>query len=215
MVMDGATHQPEQAGTPERNLSREKREAILDGAAEIFAARGYEGASMSMITAAAGVSKGTIYQHFTGKAALFGAAVGRECERSLAPLFLSADPTQDLPSTLRDIGQRFLAMLTSANCLAIERTVHAEAERFPELAQAFFDAGPGRAIAMMSRLLTAHAARGELRLEDPDFAAEQFFMLCQTGIMLRRRLGMAVHPGDLNRAVEGAVSVFLGAYKAR
>jgi AcrR family transcriptional regulator len=57
------------------SLSHDKREAILNGAAEVFAAHGYEGASMSMITAAACVSKGTIYQHFDGKAALFGAAL--------------------------------------------------------------------------------------------------------------------------------------------
>ncbi len=176
-----------------RNLSREKREAILDGAALVFAARGYEGASMSMITAAAGVSRGTIYQHFTGKAALFGAAVARECERSLAPLFQTAAASTD-------------------SCRAIERVVHAEAERFPELALAFFEAGPAPAIAMMSRLLSAHAAAGDLVVEDPDFAAEQFFTLCQTRVVARRRLGLPVAPGDEARAVEGAVVVFLSAY---
>ena len=106
-------------------------------------------------------------------------------------------------------------MLATPICLAIERTVHAEAERFPELAQAFFDAGPGRAIAMMARLLAAHVASGELRLEDPAFAAEQFFMLCQTRIMLRRRLGMPIEADDMRRAVEGAVLVFLGAYERK
>ena len=94
-------------------LSRDKREAILDGAAAVFAAHGYEGASMSMITAAAGVSKGTIYQHFAGKAALFGATVARECERSLAPLFQDPATLPDLAEALRDIGTRLVAMLTS------------------------------------------------------------------------------------------------------
>jgi AcrR family transcriptional regulator len=195
-----------------RNLSREKREAILDGAALVFAARGYEGASMSMITAAAGVSRGTIYQHFTGKAALFGAAVARECERSLAPLFQTAAASKDLPSALRTIGHRFVTMLLSDSCRAIERVVHAEAERFPELALAFFEAGPAPAIAMMSRLLSAHAAAGDLVVDDPDFAAEQFFTLCQTRVVARRRLGLPVAPGDEARAVEGAVVVFLSAY---
>ena len=195
-----------------RPLSRDKREAILNGAALVFADRGYEGASMSMITSAAGVSKGTIYQHFSGKADLFGAAVARECERSLARLFQPADAAQDLPSTLRDIGHSFVAMLASPLCLAIERTVQAEAERFPELAQAFFDAGPGKAIGEMARLLAAYAAAGDLYLENPAFAAEQFFMLCQAGIMLRCRLGMKVQAEDMCHAVEGAVAVFVRAY---
>jgi AcrR family transcriptional regulator len=195
-----------------RNLSREKREAILDGAALVFAARGYEGASMSMITAAAGVSRGTIYQHFTGKAALFGAAVARECERRLTPLFQTACINMDLPTALHTIGQRFVAMLLSDDCRAIERVVNAEAERFPELAVAFFEAGPAPAIAMMSRLLSAYVTAGDLVLDDPDFAAEQFFTLCQTRVVARRRLGLPVPPGEEARAVEGAVMVFLRAY---
>jgi TetR/AcrR family transcriptional repressor of mexJK operon len=195
-----------------RALSRDKREAILDGAAEVFAARGYEGASMSMITAAAGVSKGTIYQHFEGKAALFGAAVARECERSLAPLFEDAGYGVDLPAALRDIGMRFVTLLVSEKCVAIERTVHAEAHRFPELAGAFYEAGPGRAIAMMARFLAARVAAGQLAADDPVFAAEQFFMLCQTRVVMRRRLNLALVAEGMERAVDEAVRVFLAAY---
>jgi AcrR family transcriptional regulator len=193
-------------------LSRDKHEAILAGAAAVFAAHGYEGASMSMITAAAGVSKGTIYQHFPGKAALFGAAVGRECEARLAPLFDGHANAPDLSTALRDIGTRFVDMLTSPEGLAIERSVMAEARRFPELAEAFMAAGPARAIAKMAALLAAHAQTGELAITDAEFAAEQFFMLCQTRIVMRTRLGLTVAPGDAARSVQEAVTVFLRAY---
>jgi AcrR family transcriptional regulator len=193
-------------------LSRDKHEAILAGAAAVFAAHGYEGASMSMITAAAGVSKGTIYQHFSGKAALFGAALGRECESRLAPLFESTASISDLAAALRDIGTRFVAMLISPEGLAIERTVMAEARRFPELAEAFMAAGPSRAIAKMAALLSAHAQAGSLAIADAEFAAEQFFMLCQTRVVMRTRLGLAVAEGDVARSVDAAVSVFLRAY---
>lgn len=43
------------------SLSPEKRTQILAGAAAVFAADGYEGASMARIAAVAGVSKGTLY----------------------------------------------------------------------------------------------------------------------------------------------------------
>ncbi len=194
-------------------LSRDKHEAILTGAAAVFAAHGYEGASMSMITAAAGVSKGTIYQHFSGKAALFGAAVGRECESRLAPLFKDNATANDLATALRHIGTRFVDMLTSPEGLAIERSVMAEARRFPELAEAFMAAGPARAIAKMAALLAAYNRTGELAIADADFAAEQFFMLCQTRIVMRTRLGLPVAPGDAARSVDEAVTVFLKAYR--
>ena len=56
-------------------FSPEKRAQILAGAAAVFAADGYEGASMARIAAVAGVSKGTLYNDFDSKAALFTAYV--------------------------------------------------------------------------------------------------------------------------------------------
>jgi TetR/AcrR family transcriptional repressor of mexJK operon len=61
--------------SPRDGLSCEKRAQILAGAAEIFARDGYEGASMSSIAGKAEVSKGTLYNYFASKAALFAAYV--------------------------------------------------------------------------------------------------------------------------------------------
>jgi TetR/AcrR family transcriptional regulator, mexJK operon transcriptional repressor len=193
-------------------LSREKREAILDGAARIFAARGYEGASMSAITTAAAVSKGTIYQHFPGKAALFAATVARECDRKLAHLFHDLGTTEDVAATLQDIGTRFVAMLTSDVARAIERIVVSEADRFPELAVAFFDAGPARAIATMAHYLSAQTASGRLAVPDPAFAAEQFLTMCQTRVVMRAKLHMPVAANEAPRVVAAAVQMFLAVY---
>ncbi len=193
-------------------LSREKREAILEGAARIFAARGYEGASMSTITAAAGVSKGTIYQHFPGKAALFGAAVARECERKLTHLFHDLGGSEDVAATLADVGTRFVAMLTSDVALAVERVVSSEADRFPELAETFFAAGPAKAIAAMAGYLAAQTEAGRLAVPDPAFAAEQFFTMCQTRVVMRARLRLPVAAEEAPRVVAAAVQMFLAVY---
>jgi AcrR family transcriptional regulator len=48
----------------------ERRELILGGAMEVFAKRGYEGASMVEIAAAGGVTPAVIYDHFSSKAEL-------------------------------------------------------------------------------------------------------------------------------------------------
>jgi len=63
-------------------LSEEKRARIMAGAGAVFAADGYEGASMAGIAARAGVSKGTLYNYFPSKAALFAAYV-RRCSRPM------------------------------------------------------------------------------------------------------------------------------------
>jgi AcrR family transcriptional regulator len=49
----------------------ERRNRILAAATRIFARRGYEGASMSGIATAAGITKPVLYDHFASKDALF------------------------------------------------------------------------------------------------------------------------------------------------
>src|SRR5215469_18614610 len=54
-----------------------KRRQILDGACKVFVDLGFDGACMSDIARAAGVSKGTLYVYFDDKCRLFEAIVER------------------------------------------------------------------------------------------------------------------------------------------
>jgi TetR/AcrR family transcriptional repressor of mexJK operon len=198
-------------------LSPEKRAQILSGAANVFAADGYEGASMARIAIVAGVSKGTLYNYFDSKAALFTAHVGEKCAQSLTQAFDGANHDGDPAEVLRGIGQRMLRMMLSDVGLAIYRVVIAEAAKFPDLARGFFEAGPARAVGFMADWLAEETRRGRLCVPDPAFAAEQFFNLCQTRLVLRRRLEMLPDPpeSDIDAVVEAAITMFLGTYRAR
>lgn len=57
--------------------SAERRAAILDAAAGVFAVRGYRAATMDDVAAAVGVAKGTLYLYFDNKEALFFALFER------------------------------------------------------------------------------------------------------------------------------------------
>ena len=195
-------------------LSPEKRAQILVGAARVFAADGYEGASMSRIAAEANVSKGTLYNHFPSKAALFAAYVGQECSRNLAWIFAGADHDGEPASVLRTLGRRMVELMISPVGRTIYRVVISEVGRFPELAHAFFEAGPARAIQQLSDWLAEETRRGRLVVDDPDFAAEQFFALCQTRLVLRQKLALldAPGPGEVEFVVDAAVAMFLRFY---
>ena len=65
------TTQPRQARAVER------REHLLDAAAQVFARRGFADAQMDEIAAAADTSKGGLYFHFPTKEALVAAVIGR------------------------------------------------------------------------------------------------------------------------------------------
>jgi TetR/AcrR family transcriptional regulator, mexJK operon transcriptional repressor len=197
-------------------LSPEKRAQILRGAADVFAADGYEGASMARIATVAGVSKGTLYNYFDSKAALFTAYVGEKCDRFLAHAFDGANHGDDPAEVLRGIGKRMVQMMLSEIGLAIYRVVTAEAAKFPDLARGFFESGPARAIGFMADWLAEETRRGRLSVPDPAFAAEQFFNLCQTRLVLRRRLEMLPDPpeSDVDNVVEASITMFLRTYRA-
>jgi len=198
-------------------LSPERRARILEGAARVFAREGYEGASMAGIASETGVSKGTLYNYFPGKAALFTAHVIGTCEQKLGHIFDFAPGEPDPAVCLRHIARAMIEMMFSPIGLEIYRVVVSEAAKFPALARSFFDAGPARAVATMSAWLAEQTRLGRLDVEDPVFAAEQFFGLCQTRLSMRCRLMIITELTDaeIDQVVEGAITMFLSMYGAR
>ena len=59
------------------------RTALVEAAADVFARRGFEGASLEEIAETAGFTRGAIYKNFAGKADLFLAVVEHFNERAL------------------------------------------------------------------------------------------------------------------------------------
>jgi AcrR family transcriptional regulator len=60
--------------TPERRMER-TRTALVQAARQVFASRGFEGASLDEIAETAGYTRGAIYKHFANKEDLFFAVV--------------------------------------------------------------------------------------------------------------------------------------------
>jgi TetR/AcrR family transcriptional regulator, regulator of autoinduction and epiphytic fitness len=126
---------------PDRQLSPEKTAAILTGAMQEFLARGYAAASMDRISAAAGVSKATVYSHFRDKQALFNALIEQLVEKKFRTIFGSTDMQvlQGHPQTvLRQLAERTIdAGANDRQFLDFMRLIVGESGRFPELARTF------------------------------------------------------------------------------
>lgn len=69
-------------------VSEEARERtrirLLESAADAFARDGLDGANVNAISLAAGLAKGTVYNYFPSKEALFSAVVADACRRAVA-----------------------------------------------------------------------------------------------------------------------------------
>ncbi len=197
-------------------LSPQRRARIIAGAAEIFVAEGYEGASMSKIAASAGVSKGTLYNYFASKPSLFAAFVRDRCGHFMEEVLGDLQEDAPVAAELKRIGGLMLKLMMAPGAQAVFRVVVMEAAKFPELAKTFMAAGPDALLARVTVWLAAQNRAGKLSMPDPRFAAEQFFALAQTRLVLRSRVDPDFRASDseIEHVLDGAVAVFMAAYGA-
>lgn len=207
-----------QRGAPRRRGGEELREAILRAATEVFLESGYAGASIDAVIERAGGSKRAVYSHFGGKQELFAAIVREVSSGALAALERDERLGRDARATLLDFGLRVLPLLMTPAFVALYRLVVAEAARFPELAQAFYAGGPGRAAEGLTRALREFERRGELRVPDCRRAAEHFIGMLRDDVHLQVVLGVRPTPTrrETERAVREVVDLFLdGCHRRR
>jgi AcrR family transcriptional regulator len=81
---------------------------LLELAEELFAERGYAGASMDELARRAGVTKPVVYELFGSKEGLFGACVDRSIERLAADIAEAVRAETDPEARLRAGGLAFL-----------------------------------------------------------------------------------------------------------
>jgi AcrR family transcriptional regulator len=74
----------------QQQRSEQTTSSLVDGARELFAADGYAATSLDAVVERAGVTKGALYHHFTGKRELFAAVFAAEQERLLQQLAAAA-----------------------------------------------------------------------------------------------------------------------------
>ena len=190
-----------------------KRRQILDGARKMFMDFGFDGASMGEIAKAAGVSKGTLYVYFADKCALFEAMVEEETVEQGNVAF-NLDPARDVPTTLHEFGEAYIAMICRPGGGSAIRTVMAIAERMPEVGRRFYERVLEKTINRLALYLEAHVAQGELAIDDCEFAASQFMLMCQASLFLPFifQAAPAPSPDRIKEVVTSAVRMFLAAY---
>jgi AcrR family transcriptional regulator len=163
---------------PTTTRKDQRRESILAVASEVFAEEGFQAASMSSIAARLGGSKGTLYNYFDSKEALFEAYIRESCGRVAADVLDFANQ-RSVPDALRQLGERILDRIYSDWAVRTFQIVVAEARRTPELARLFFFSGPMVGHDRLTEYLERARDRGELEIDDCSEAAWQFLGMCR------------------------------------
>lgn len=201
--------------SPGRPKDPAKRAAILAAAKCLFLRYGYAGSSMDAIAAHAGVSKLTVYSHFTDKETLFCAAVKAECEEQLPELLFELPDGAPLEGVLLEIARGFCRLINSAESVALHRLMISQGAQDPQLAKTFYEAGPQPLLAGMERLLSKADSNGQLRIEAPQVAADQFLSLLKGCANFRLLIGCSAAQTEAQQQqhAEAAVQTFLRAYR--
>lgn len=191
-----------------------RRKAFVDAARGLFFANGYAGTTMSSIASNVGGSKTTLWTYFPSKEELFAAVVDDIISQHGHALTIDLPLDEPVPDVLRRFGSVLMTKLTATPLLSLYRLVVGEAERFPHLAETFYDRGPRRGKARAADWVAEKMVRGEIRMGDPMRAVQQFAGLCQSGLYQFAILGMA-EARDFSRLqdeIDAAVDTFCRAW---
>jgi TetR/AcrR family transcriptional repressor of mexJK operon len=203
--------------SPGRPKDLEKRAAILEAGKKLFPLQGFDGTSMDAIANEAGVSKLTVYSHFTDKETLFKAVIQAKCEEQLPSQIFMADLTGPLRGQLRTIAKAFFQLVASDEAIAMHRMMTSQTQQSRKLAELFWEAGPQRVMLAFESFLRDEVAGGQLDIPNEHIAASQFFCLLKGELHARLMCGccepMTEH--DVEVHLDATVDFFLRAYLPR
>jgi len=153
-----------------RRRADERPQEVLEAALEVFVERGYAATNMDEIARRAGVSKGTLYLYYPGKAELLKAVVRQSL---LGNLIEAQELALSHNDTCRELLEFFLREFTRrisrTKVSGIPKLILAESGNFPEIAQFYFEEVIQRARKLITGILRRGIASGEFRPVDPDY----------------------------------------------
>lgn len=160
-------------------LTRERRrqltrDALIEAAADVFAERGFEGASLDEIAAAAGFTRGAIYANFSGKEDLYYAVNEKFNAKALAVFADLVDREGADPWDMGAVADTWWPLLNADRKVRVlGAEFNAYAARHPELRERSV-AHREQTVAMVADYVASNARERGLTGYDPVLLAKVF-----------------------------------------
>lgn len=144
------------------------REAVLEHAARLFAAKGFEATGVDEIAAAAGVSKGTVFYGFSSKEGVFSQVLAQAAGRLAADL-IEARAGRDGWAALKAQAWAVLSCVDASPEVGtlLTREVLGPGERWPEERRAARELVIGPLVKTITELRESRADTHELARVEP------------------------------------------------
>ena len=162
------------------------KQRILNKALELFAAKGYDSVSVGEIAGAVGIKAPSLYNHFSGKQAIFDAIVESTAaqyeadtgkidihvENAARDVLVFAEITAE--GLFEKVRQIFEYSLHNQRIRRFRRMMTMEQFRSPELAALYSERYVDRVLAYHAGIFRALMTSGEIRPQDPDTLAMMY-----------------------------------------
>jgi AcrR family transcriptional regulator len=162
----GAAEPQRSRGRPQLRSDEETRALIMEAARSEFAASGYATTGMESVARRAGISTKTLYRLVPNKAALFEAMVTDRIDRFASVVKLRGCQGRDIETALTEALIVYGELILDGEVIALQRTIIAENDKFPEVAETFFHKAIRRTEETLAGWLRAQQARGLIQIDD-------------------------------------------------
>jgi len=198
---------------PQSTRGRARIAKILEAATELFLKVGYEQTSIDAILLQSGGSKSTLYAYFPTKEDLFRSVIDNVVDNR--DLGAGLDVRLNARVVLTEFALSRQRIVLSPRHRAVLGLVIAERDRFPDLAQIYFERGPQRSGRQLVTYLEALRNREILAIDDAQEAAEFFI-----GMLFQRWLKQLLYTSQsppseeaMRARAERVVARFWAAYR--
>ncbi len=187
-------------------------EKVLAAAFDVFAEKGFDGATMAEIAAAAEVSKRTLYERYTDKAGLFRGLLAWGARENL-PAKLP-EGKFNAEEALTRHAEAVLAAIMRPESIDLMRIVTAASPRFPEIGKMFDDMTRSASLKIVRALGWKLSKEKRIHVSDYDAFASDFIGLLRGDAYFRALAGAAKPLPQTKVAAEAkrVVGVLLKAY---
>jgi AcrR family transcriptional regulator len=202
---------------PATERGKRRREALVEAAERLFLEQGYAATSVEQVIAAAGGSRGQLYDWFGGKEGLFETVAQRVCADILQQFERLEVDDRPPHAALAEFGAAFLRTLLDPRHVALYRLTLAESGRVPALGALFLRSAPEIVYERARAYLERMQAAGRVHVFDTGHAAQTFMQMIGGDALMRAALAVETLSTDdeIARHVEIVVDLFLSGCQRR
>lgn len=198
-------------GRPQARPDEETRAVILDAARAEFATSGYAATCMENVARRAGVSTKTLYRLIPNKAALFEAIITDGIDRFVSRIRLRGCDNGDVECALRDALIACGELVLDGPVIGLLRVVIGESDKFPEIADTFYNKAIRRTESTLANWLKAQAEGGLIEIDNATEAAGMLLGMLAFQPQRAVMLGHAPAPSrkELERRAQVCAKLFV------